>query len=339
MSVRYVPCLVAVVALAGAVHGLTARAQGPAEPVPPTVAEGYPLLNEAEFDRIFKQTSNWGRWGKDDIKGTYNLLTPEKRKQAAALVKTGLSISLEHTIIEEKAPDVANPFQKSSKGNRYVWSSIHGGTYHSHIDALCHYDYNGILYNGMVRKDVENEQGCGKAGIDLYKDGFVTRGVLIDMPRLKGLPWLEPGTPVTLKDIEAWEKKTGIKVLPGDAVFLRTGKWAKRAKDGPWTIGWGPDAGWHWSVIPWFKAKDVAIVGDDGPNDVRPAFIEPRMKNFLPIHTAVIAGLGAIILDGQDLEDLADLAVKLNRWDFMMTAAPLRVAGGGGSSINVIATF
>ena len=328
-----------IVACAAAGRGLAARAPRPVEPVPPTVAEGYPLLTAEEFARIFAQASNWGRWGKDDLKGAYNLLTPEKRKQAVALVKSGISVSLEHTIIEEKAPDVANPFQKFNKGNKYVWESIHGGTYHSHIDALCHYDYNGILYNGVVRKDVESEQGCSTTGIDLYKDGFITRGVLIDIPRLKGLPWLEPGTPVTLRDLEAWEKKTGIRVRPGDAVFLRTGKWARRAKEGPWTIGWGPDAGWHWSVIPWFKAHDVAIVADDGPNDVRPAFVEPSLKNFLPVHTAVIAAMGAIILDGQDLEDLAALAIKLNRWEFMMTAAPLRIAGGGGGPINVIATF
>jgi kynurenine formamidase len=317
----------------------TLRAQNAPQPVPPAQADGYPLLGDAEFSVIFEQISNWGRWGKDDVKGTYNLLTPEKRKQAAALVKTGQSVSLEHTIIETKGPDVTNPLQKFNHGNKLVWESIHGGTYHSHVDALCHYDYKGALYNGMVRKEVETDEGCGKAGIDLYGQGFVTRGVLIDIPRLKGVPWLEPGTPVTLKDLEAWEQQTGIKVLPGDAVFLRTGKWAKRAKDGPWAIGWGPDAGWHWSVLPWLKARDVAIVGGDGPNDVRPAFVDPSNPRFLPIHTGVIAGLGAIILDGQDLEDVAALAAKLNRWEFMMTGAPLKIAGGGGSSINVIATF
>jgi len=309
------------------------------QPVPPAMVEGYPLLSDSEFSRIFDQISNWGRWGENDIKGTYNLLTPEKRKQAVALVKDGISVSLEHTIIETKAPDVSNPLQKLNRGNKLIWNSVHGGTYHSHIDALCHYDYKGVLYNGFLRDEVEGEQGCGMMGIDLYKDGFVTRGVLIDMPWLKGVPWLEPGTPVTLKDIEAWEQKTGVEVLPGDAVFLRTGKWAKREIDGPWVIEWGPDAGWHWSTIPWLKEHDVAIVGTDGPNDVRPAFVEPSIERFLPIHTAVLAGLGGIILDGQDLEDVAKIATELNRWEFLMTAAPLRIAGGGGSSINVIATF
>jgi len=331
--------LLAGAALTASLVQIGVIAQSAGTPPAGVGAEGYPLLTDAAFAAMFEQHSNWGRWGKDDYLGTYNLLTPEKRKQAVALVKEGISVSLEHTIIETKAPDVANPLQKFNKGNKLVWDSVHGGTYHSHIDALCHYDYKGRLYNGMIRDEVETDAGCGKAGIDMYKDGFMTRGVLIDMPRLKGVPWLEPGTPVTLKDIEAWEKQTGIRVLPGDAVFLRTGKWAKRAKDGPWVITWGPDAGWHWSTIPWLKARDIAILGTDGPNDVRPGFVDPADPRFLPIHTFVIAGLGAIILDGQDLEDLSAMAAKLNRWEFLMTAAPLRIAGGGGVSINVIATF
>jgi len=129
--------------------------------------------------------------------------------------------------------------------------------------------------------------------------------------------------------------------LPGDAVFLRTGRWARRAKLGPWPItpSVGPVAGYHWSVIRWFKAHDVAVIGDEGPNDVEPAFVEQALGGLLPIHAAAIAAMGAIILDGQDLDAVAELAVKLNRWDFMMTAAPLAIGGGTGAAINVIATF
>ena len=258
MSLRLLTCGSVLVLMMSAGPGFPIRAGNQTQPVPPTVAEGYPLLSDAAFSRIFDQISNWGRWGKEDVKGTYNLLTPEKRKQAVALVRSGISVSLEHTLIETKGPDVTNPLQKLNRGNKLIWNSVHGGTYHSHIDALCHYAYKGVLYNGFARAEVETEQGCMPMGIDMYKDGFVTRGVLIDIPRLKGVAWLEPGTPVTLRDIEAWEQKTGITVLPGDAVFLRTGKWAKRATDGPWLIDrpgstaieWGPDAGWHWSVIP-----------------------------------------------------------------------------------------
>ena len=333
MTRRLVTCgaVVAVLVTGGLVARLATQNS-------PSGIGGYPVLTQEAWDQMFEEVSNWGRWGPDDERGTYNLLTPEKAKQAAALVKEGRWVSLEHALIETADPDVHTPFQKSNKGNKFIWNTVHGGTFHSHIDALCHIDYKGMVYNGFVRAEIEDEEGCHKLGIEQWKDGFVTRGVLIDMPRFKGVPWLEPGTPVTLKDIEAWEEETGIEVLPGDAVLLRTGKWARRAALGPWEVGSaGPDAGYHWSVIPWFKARDVAIIGDDGPNDVRPPGAEESVG--LPVHTAILAALGAIILDGQDLEGVADLAAELNRWEFMLTGAPLNVVGGGGSSINVLATF
>lgn len=298
-----------------------------------------PVMAETEFATLFEKVSNWGRWGSDDQRGTLNLITPEKRRQAAALVKSGVSVSLAHPIIEGTAPDIAWAFNKLNKGNKLVFENVHGG-WMSHIDALCHMAYKGKVYNGVPRAEVDGQDGCTKMGLDVYKDGIVTRGILIDIPRLKGLPWLEPGTPVTRQDIEVWEKKIGIKVMPGDAVFLRTGKWARRAALGPHKTALGtagPDAGWHWSVISWFKAHDVAVISDDGPNDVRPTGAEPGVG--LPVHISAIAAMGAVIIDGQDLEAAAELAAKLKRWEFMMSAAPLVVIGGSGAPINVTATF
>ena len=341
MRLRLLMYASVVVVLVGGGLSLMARSQAQTPQSSRPGSDHYPLLTQAAFDRMFAQVSNWGRWGKDDQRGTYNLITPEKRRQAAALVKSGISVSLEHTVIEEKAPDVAWPFQKFNRGNKFVWESVHGGAFLSHIDAGCHMAYKGRLYNGFTKEEVDSEEGCQKLAVDVYKDGFVTRGILIDMALFKGVPWLEPGTPVTLQDIEGWEKKSGIKILSGDAIFLRTGKWARRAKLGPWPVRLGlvgPDAGYHWSVIPWFRAHDVAIIGGDGPVDVRPPLVEEAL-GLLPVHTAVLAALGGIMLDGLDLEAAAELAAKLNRWEFMMTAAPLAVAGATGAPINVTATF
>ena len=121
MSRRWLTCGSVLVLMISAGPGFPIRARTQAQPVPPTVAEGYPLLSDAAFSRIFDQISNWGRWGKDDIRSTYNLLTPEKRKQAAALVQSGISVSLEHTLIETKGPDVTNPIQKLNRGNKLIW--------------------------------------------------------------------------------------------------------------------------------------------------------------------------------------------------------------------------
>jgi kynurenine formamidase len=152
---------------------------------------------------------------------------------------------------------------------------------------------------------------------------------------LKGLPYLEPGTPVFVEDIEAWEKKAGIKVSSGDALLLRTGRWARRAKLGPWNVGQN-EAGFHASVAAWLKERGVALIGSDDALDVAPSLVEGVA---LPLHTLVITALGLNILDNQDLEAVGDLAAKLNRWEFMLTVAPVPVSGGTGFPVNAIATF
>jgi len=293
--------------------------------------------NAAEFDTLFQQVKNWGRWGPNDELGSANLVTPAKKKQAVALVKEGVTVSLAHNAMTEKAEDNASPFEHTMlRGNnmdRYA-VSYHGYA-HSHIDALCHILYKDQTYNGYARADVNTDKGCTKLGIQNLKNGIVTRGVLVDIPRLRNLPYLEPGTAVYVEDLEAWEKKSGVKIAPGDAVFLRTGRWARREKLGPWNVGQNA-AGLHESVAPWIKARGVAFLGSDAAEDVTPSMVEGVA---LPIHTLMITALGINLLDNQDLEALGDMAAKLNRWDFMLTIAPVPVTGGTGFPLNALAMF
>src|SRR5262245_6547937 len=145
-------------------------------------AEGRAPRNAAEFDELFHQVSNWGRWGKDDQLGAVNLMTAAKRKQAAALVKQGTSVSLAHNPLTERAEDNNSPFEHTMlRGNnmdRYT-VSYHGYA-RSHIDALCHFLYKDQTYNGFSRAEVNTDKGCAKLGIDNLKNGIVSRGVLID---------------------------------------------------------------------------------------------------------------------------------------------------------------
>jgi kynurenine formamidase len=209
------------------------------------------------------------------------------------------------------------------------------GYAHSHIDALCHFLYKDQTYNGYARAAVNTDKGCAKLGIDTLKNGIVTRGVLFDIPRLRNVEYLEPSTPIYVEDLEAWEKKAGIKIGSGDALLLRTGRWARRAKLGPWNVA-QQAAGLHASVAPWIKARGIAFVGSDVGEDVTPSMVEGVT---LPIHTLLIAGLGMNLLDNQDLEAVGDTAAKLNRWDFMLTIAPVPVTGGTGFPLNALAVF
>ena len=299
--------------------------------------EGRAPRNAAEFDALFQQVKNWGRWGPDDQLGSANLVTAAKRKQAVALVKNAVTISLAHNPLTEKAEDNASPFEHTmNRGfSTDTYKVSYHGYAHSHIDALCHILYKDQTYNGYARADVNTDKGCTKLGIQNLKDGIVTRGVLIDIPRLRNLPYLEPGTAIYVDDLEAWEKRSGVTIASGDAIFLRTGRWARRERLGPWNVSQHA-AGFHASVAPWIKARGVAFVGSDDAQDVVPSMVEGVA---LPVHTLLLTGLGINLLDNQDLEALGDMAAKLNRWQFMLTIAPVPVTGGTGFPLNALAMF
>jgi kynurenine formamidase len=303
---------------------------------------GRPPITAAEYEQMFRKISNWGRWGPTDELGAANLITAAKRKQAAGLARSGITISLSHNYLTEKAVDNPNPFEHVM--NRGFQSDTYRVNYHgfahSHLDSLCHMLYQDRTYNGYARSDVNTDKGCIKLGIEQLKEGILTRGVLIDIPRLKGVPWLEPGTPVYVEDIEAWEKKSGVRVSAGDAVFLYTGRWARRDKLGPWDI-FKSAAGFHASVAPWVKARDVALIGSDGLLDVYPEGVQDAngKDQSNAFHILMIAALGVDIFDNQDLEALAATAARLHRWEFMLAVAPLAVVGGTGSPANAMAVF
>src|SRR5262249_31268482 len=153
----------------------------------------------------------------------------------------------------------------------------------------------------------------------------------IDIPRLKGLPYLPKGTHIYREEIEAWEKMAGVKAGPGDAIFIRTGRWALRAKEGASIQLSGVDA----SAAPFFKDRDVALIGSDAIHDIGGTL--PGFR--LPIHIFAIVGLGVNLFDNLDLEQLAETAAREKRWEFMLMAAPTAVPNGTGSPINPIAVF
>src|SRR5262249_970116 len=150
-------------------------------------------------------------------------------------------------------------------------------------------------------QEIVTERGAGKLAITAFKNGIVTRGILMDIPRLKGVDYLEPGSPIYPEDLDVWEKKARIKVGSGDVVFIRTGRWALRAAKGPWPVSKG-SAGLHASCAKWLKSRDVAMLGSDAASDVMPSGVEGVTQ---PIHTLVLVAMGMPIFDNCDLELLS----------------------------------
>ncbi|MCI0664624.1 MAG: cyclase family protein [Acidobacteria bacterium] len=187
-------------------------------------------LTISDTDRWMKELSNWGRWGKEDQLGALNLITTAKRKQAASLVREGFSVSLARETNKDKADDNPSPYEHtmmlSGINNRGQFSadafriSFHGYQ-HTHLDALCHMFWQGKMYNGFSQEEV-TQKGAEKLAISNLRQGIFTRGILMDIPGLKGVPYLEPGTPIYPEDLEAWEKKAGLKLsLQFESSFIQ----------------------------------------------------------------------------------------------------------------------
>ena len=308
----------------------------------PLGAQGPDTVTAETIAGWMTELSNWGRWGGDDELGTLNLVTPEKRRGALALATAGVSVSLSHTYLTEPdveatspvgyemlGPDRPGPF----RSDRYTFA--YHGYAHSHMDSLCHMMHEGVLYNGYVRADEVTEEGCARLGVANYKQGIVSRGILVDVPRLKGVDYLEPGTPIRVEDLEAWEREARLRVESGDVLFVRTGRWARRAEHGPWEMN-REAAGLHASVAPWLRERGVAMLGADGTNDVLPSGVEGVTQ---PIHQLTIVAMGMPLFDNLDLEALAAEAARQGRWEFLLVAAPLAVEGGTGSPLNPLAIF
>ena len=313
------------------VLAITATARGPQ-----TTPTNHTVTRE-QFEQWKKDLNNWNRWGRDDQIGTMNLITPAKRRQAAALVKEGFSVSLAGDADTAQAVDNPQPYehQMLALGSDRIGVAFHGIA-HTHLDSLAHINYDGVFYNGYKPdpEQVTKANGHAKNSIHNLKNGIFTRGILIDIPYLRGVKYLEPGTPIYVEDIEAFLKKAGLKLTPGDALFVRAGVWARRKEVGPYPRGrTGKDAGLDPSVIPWLKKQDIAILAADHPQYVSPSNIVGAVHDF------ALVSLGIHLIDNCDLEALSEAAAARKRWDFLLTAAPLPIVGGTGSPMNPIATF
>ena len=306
-------------------------------------AYGQPTVTRADVEEWMETLSNWGRWGDEDQLGTINLITAETRLAAAKLVAKGISVSLARDVEKEAAVDNPRPFGHKmlivglNNPGQFVSDNFevsYHGYAHTHMDSLCHMAYEGRMYNGFLQAEVV-AAGAPRLAVTNYKEGIFAKAVLMDIPRLKGVDWLEPGTPIYPSDLDAWERESGAKAGSGDIVLIRTGRWARRDSQGPWDVS-KKSAGLHASAAKWLKERDAAILGSDAASDVAPSLVDGVGQ---PIHQLVIIALGMPIFDNLDLEAVAAEAARQQRWEFLVTAAPMPVSGGTGSPFNPIATF
>lgn len=293
-------------------------------------------------NELFEATKRWHRWGEDDDRGALNLLTPERVAKAAALALDGIPIPCGRPLATTPAVDNPNPglhhmihagdFAAKQKG--FEWSgdfvgvAFHGNAV-SHIDALCHVFVDGRMYNGAPASEVTSA-GALRSSIEAAEGGIVGRGVLLDIPRLRGIDWLEPGDTITADELDA----TGVTVEPGDIVLVHIGRDRRRTAVGPWNTYVEGLAGLEPECARWLHEKDPSVLGSDGVCDVMPG-TDPDWP--IPIHMCALVGMGIHLLDNLRLDLLADACAKRGRWEFLFVVAPLQIPGGTGSPVNPIA--
>ena len=304
-------------------------------------------VSAAEFERLFEELSNWGRWGEEDERGALNYLSPERVLAAAWSVDSGETVTLSLPVntrlgVDNPVPadhrmtmlgDVDIGSESLSFAKDYVGADYHNPS-HTHVDALCHVVYRDALYNGRPRESLSAD-GAGADAIEVLKDGLVGRGVLLDVPRLRGVPFLEPGEHVFADELEQCERSQDVTVGEGDILLVRTGHVRRLAERGAWDTE-RARAGLHPTAVRFLAERRVAALGSDGNSDTAPSTTEGLE---FPIHVLTLNAMGVHLLDYLQLEDLVAVCERAGRWAFLFVAGPLRVQGGTGSPLNPIAIF
>jgi kynurenine formamidase len=302
-------------------------------------------LTAADFAALYERLRRASDWGQDDRRGALNFITPAQVLGAAAEIRLGRTVSLEAPIESTPAADNPDPArhemtsptgdQASPEGLTFardrVCVNVHGNA-DSHIDALCHVMYQGRLYNDVPATAV-GPHGAAELSIEVARDGIAGRGVLLDIPRLRGVRWLEPGDHVTEDDLAGAARAQQVTIGRGDLLLVRVGHRLRRAELGPWDAA-ATRAGLHPQALEFVAGHKVAVLGSDSNNDTAPSVAEG--VDF-PVHVLAINAMGMHLLDWLALDDLAAACAQEGRWSFCCVIAPLRLAQGTGSLVNPIA--
>ena len=303
-------------------------------------------LSEAEFRALYDRVKHMSRWGPADRRGGLNNITPAQVTAAAGGVRLGRSVSLAAPVAIEVALDNPDPavhqmtqpgLSPPESGLSFAMDrlamNIHGNA-DSHIDALCHVIFDGTLYNGIDAHAV-TAAGASELSIEAASDGIVGRGLLLDIPRVRRVPWLEPGDHVTADDLIAAETAQEVRIDRGDLLFVMVGHRSRRRALGPWDSATAR-AGLHPAALEFLAERQIAVLGSDGNNDTAPSAAQG--VDF-PVHVLAIHAMGMHLLDWLQFDGLVAACEELNRWAFLCVIAPLRLRAGTGSPVNPIAIF
>lgn len=313
--------------------------------VTPSRPAGDATLTAAEFAALYRRLLKGAAWAGGE-RGALVALTPDRVLAASREVRTGRTVTLAARVETTSGPDNPEPAKHKMRSTPESGSSdglgfamdrfamnVHGDA-DSHIDALCHVIYDGTLHGGVAASSVTSG-GATALPIEAVRNGIVGRGVLLDIARARGVPWLEPGDHVTADDLAAAETAQDVRVGVGDLLFVRVGHRRRRTELGAWHTAQSR-AGLHPSAMEFLADRRVAVLGGDGNNDTAPSSTEG--VDF-PVHVLAIHAMGLHLLDYLQFEDLTHACEAEKRWSFLCVIAPLRLPHATGSPVNPIAVL
>jgi kynurenine formamidase len=306
-----------------------------------------------------RSPNNWGRWGADDERGTTNLLTPERVRAAAELIRTGRTVSMAVPLnsrgpVHPSRPGIQHWYGYSGSdmitGSRVnkqyaVWQGtddfismpLQGST---QWDALAHVGHEDSLYNGFWLGTVDSFSGARRCSIHRQRESLCGRGVLLDVARCKGVDRLAQGYVITPADLDEAVAAARTEVESGDILIIRTGHvawWYSGDVDRDAFFADG-EPGLGIACVEWLAAKDVAAVAVDNIGvEVEP--FEPEAAQPLEVHSRLIRDLGMTLGEIWHLEDVSAACAEAERWAFFVAAQPLNVTNASGSPLNRIAIF
>ncbi|MGW7643191.1 cyclase family protein [Streptomyces bobili] len=304
----------------------------------------------AEFHDIAERVNNWGRWGADDEIGTLNLVTDEVVRRAVAEVRTGRRVPLALPLREDGVqtgmiPGRVNPLHSMVQINQEIFGPgtvacsddavTMGLQAATHWDALPHVSHSGRIYNGRPAATVTAHGGAEFSGIE-KAPYVVSRGVLLDVARARGVDRLEGGHAVTPEDLEAAEELAGTRVRAGDIVLVRTGQ-MRVYLAGDRQAYAHPSPGLSVRTPEWFHARDVAAVANDTLTfEVFPPEIEDL---WLPVHALHLVEMGMMQGQNWNLEKLSTACGQEKRYAFLLCATPEPFVGGTGTPVAPVAVL
>ena len=299
-------------------------------------------MSDAAYWRDWlRENRNWGRWGPDDQLGAINLIDESKRLAASRLVRCGKSISLGRDLNTQPGHGNVQPVQhfvrwferaegQGGGAGEYLGMHIHGYQT-THVDALAHLWGADGFYNGRNAREQLSPSGVRWGGIEQWKNGLVTRGVLLDIPRYRGVEFIAHDEPVGDAELIAVAAAQGVSLQPGDALVIYGGREIFESLYPDWAPTTDPHPGLAISSLRVLRQHDVAILAWDFMD------AQPFEFGWPWVPHAAIHELGVALVDNCSLGDLAAHCAAENCWEFMFVVAPLRLVGGTGSPVNPIA--